>query len=107
MTPPSAAAPSGADANGGVGYTYQPRSYSGPELTPTARRPGIAPGAPAGAERCSASTVSRETGETHADYERRRRREDPAYAERQRQLSLAAKRRRRGVCEVCVDGRDA
>lgn len=37
----------------------------------------------------------------HADYNRRRRASDLAYAERQRQLSLAAKRRRKGVCERC------
>lgn len=36
-----------------------------------------------------------------AEYQRRRRETDPAYAQRQRELSLAAKRRRRGVCETC------
>lgn len=36
-----------------------------------------------------------------ADYKRRRRATDPEYAQRSRELSLAAKRRRRGVCEKC------
>ncbi len=36
-----------------------------------------------------------------ADYQRRRRAEDPEYAERCRQGSRAAKQRRRGTCEVC------
>ncbi len=36
-----------------------------------------------------------------ADYQRRRRAEDPEYAERSRELSRQAKQRRRGICEVC------
>lgn len=36
-----------------------------------------------------------------AEYQRARRLADPEYAERSRQQSLAAKRRRRGVCERC------
>ena len=37
----------------------------------------------------------------NAEYQRRRRAADPEYAERQRELSRAAKRRRIGVCERC------
>ncbi len=36
-----------------------------------------------------------------ADYQRRRRAEDPAYAERCREQSRLAKQRRRGTCKVC------
>ncbi len=36
-----------------------------------------------------------------SDYQRRRRAEDPAYAERCREQSRLAKQRRRGKCEVC------
>ena len=36
-----------------------------------------------------------------SDYQRRRRAADPEYAQRSREQSRAAKRRRRGVCEVC------
>ena len=39
--------------------------------------------------------------EWQAEYKRRRRAEDPAYAQRSREQSLAAKRRRRGVCAIC------
>ncbi len=37
----------------------------------------------------------------HADYQRRRRAADPAYAERCREQSRLAKQRRRGKCNVC------
>ncbi len=36
-----------------------------------------------------------------ADYQRRRRAEDPAYAERSREQSRLAKQRRRGKCKIC------
>lgn len=39
--------------------------------------------------------------EYQREYKRRRRALDPEYAQRSREQSLAAKRRRRGVCELC------
>lgn len=41
------------------------------------------------------------SGKGNAEYQRLRRLTDPAYAQRSREQSAAAKRRRRGVCEVC------
>ena len=37
----------------------------------------------------------------NAEYQRQRRASDPSYAQRSREQSLAAKRRRKGVCERC------
>src|ERR1051325_9741266 len=98
MTPLNADAQYDADASAAVGYTSRRRSSNGPESTDP--HPGIAPGAQA-TEAPASPSISTASHDYFAAYERHRRAPDPAYAQRSREQSLAAKRRRRGVCEVC------